>query len=85
MNCRPGVAHMTEPWQPLNLLIAAEQALASGCDAPALAQFAPSRCRDQLPKRPVMQSHRITLSFHREMADLSRELVGPDISRCHYF
>jgi hypothetical protein len=40
-----------------------------GCDAPALAQFAPSRCRDQLPKRPVMQSHGITLSFHREMAD----------------
>jgi hypothetical protein len=29
VNCRPGVAHMTEPWQPLNLLIAAEQALAS--------------------------------------------------------
>ena len=27
-----------------------------------------------------MQSHGITLSFHREMADASRELVGPDIS-----
>jgi hypothetical protein len=25
-----------------------------------------------------MQSHGITLSFHREMADSSRELVGPD-------
>jgi hypothetical protein len=25
-----------------------------------------------------MQSHGITLSFHREMADMSRELVGPD-------
>jgi hypothetical protein len=49
-----------------------------GCDALALAQFAPSRCRDQLPKRPVMQSPGITLSFHREMADASRKLVGPD-------
>src|SRR5258708_28120372 len=29
---------------------------------------------------PVMQSHGITLSFHREMADSSRELVGPDIT-----
>src|SRR6266705_3117989 len=27
-----------------------------------------------------MQSHGITLSFHREMADASRELVGPDIT-----
>jgi hypothetical protein len=27
-----------------------------------------------------MQSHGITFSFHREMADSSRELVGPDIS-----
>ena len=27
-----------------------------------------------------MQSHGITLSFHREMADSSRELVGPDIT-----
>jgi hypothetical protein len=27
-----------------------------------------------------MQSHRITLSVHRDMADSSRELVGPDIS-----
>ena len=45
-----------------------------------LAWFAPSRCRDQLPKRTVMQSHGITLSFHREMADMSRELVGPDVS-----
>src|SRR5947199_4552436 len=36
----------------------------------------PHRCRDQLPKRLVMQSHGITLSFHREMADSSRELVG---------
>src|SRR5437899_8779168 len=44
------------------------------------AYFAPNRCRDQLPKRPVMQSHGITLSFHREMADSSRELVGPDIT-----
>src|SRR5262252_7301445 len=26
-----------------------------------------------------MQSHGITLSFHREMADSSRELVGSDI------
>jgi hypothetical protein len=25
-----GVAHMATPWQPLNVLIAAEQALASG-------------------------------------------------------
>jgi hypothetical protein len=31
-------------------------------------------------KRPVMQSHGITLAFHREMADSSRELVGPDIT-----
>ena len=45
-----------------------------------LAQFAPDRCRDQLPKCPVMQSHGITLSFHREMADSSRELVGSDIT-----
>src|SRR5260221_10416541 len=36
--------------------------------------------RDQLAKRPVLQSHGITLSFHREMADSSRELVGPDIT-----
>src|SRR5438093_12811154 len=27
-----------------------------------------------------MQTHGITLSFHREMADSSRELVGPDIT-----
>src|SRR5438094_9875771 len=27
-----------------------------------------------------MQSHEITLSFHREMADSSGELVGPDVS-----
>src|SRR5439155_1002089 len=45
-----------------------------------LAYFAPNRCRDQLPKRPVVQSHEIALSFHREMADASRELVGPDIT-----
>src|SRR5499427_6310157 len=40
--------------------------------------FAPHRCRDQLPKRPVMQSHGITFSFHREMTDSSRELVRLD-------
>src|SRR5204863_5265833 len=34
----------------------------------------------QLPKCAVMQSHGITLSFHREMANSSRELVGPDVS-----
>src|SRR5262245_29293692 len=51
-----------------------------GSDAPALAYFAPNRCRDQIPKRPVMQSRGITPSFHREMADSSRELVGPDVS-----
>src|SRR5947199_7550355 len=45
-----------------------------------LAYFAPNRCRDQPQKRPVLQSHGITLSFHREMADSSRELVGPDVS-----
>src|SRR6266511_6290595 len=45
-----------------------------------LAYFAPHRCRDQLPKRPVMQAHGITLSFHREMADSSRELGGPDVT-----
>src|SRR5438445_9843519 len=45
-----------------------------------LAYFAPNRCRDQLPKRPVMQTHGVTLSFHREMTDSSRELVGPDIT-----
>jgi hypothetical protein len=27
-----------------------------------------------------VQSHGITLSFHRKMADASRELVGPDIT-----
>src|SRR5207247_11368934 len=27
-----------------------------------------------------MQSHGITLSFHREMADSSRELAGPDVT-----
>ena len=27
---RPGVAYMPKPWTPLNVLIAAEQALASG-------------------------------------------------------
>jgi hypothetical protein len=32
-----------------------------------------------------MQSHGITLSFHREMADLSRELVGPDASAAATF
>ena len=51
-----------------------------GCDARALAQFAPSRCRDQLPNGPVMQSHGIPLSFHREMANSPREFVGPDVS-----
>src|SRR5215469_14688777 len=75
----PGVAYMPKP------LATAQTALPNkhwhrGCDAPALAQFAPSRCRDQLPKRPVMQSHGITLSFHREMADSSGELGGPDIT-----
>src|SRR5262245_41145255 len=32
-----------------------------------------------------MQSHRITLSFHREMTDSSRELVGPDSSAAAIF
>jgi hypothetical protein len=27
-----------------------------------------------------MQSHGITLAFHREMTDSSRELVGPDVT-----
>src|SRR6266566_8466667 len=45
-----------------------------------LAYFAPNRCRDQPQKRPVVQSHGITLSFHREMADSSREFVGPDVT-----
>src|SRR5207248_4675056 len=45
-----------------------------------LAYFAPNRCRDQPQKRPVVQSHGITLSFHREVADASRELVGPDVA-----
>jgi hypothetical protein len=36
--------------------------------------------RDQLPERPVVQAYGITLSFHREMADPSRELVGPDVT-----
>src|SRR6266702_5281236 len=45
-----------------------------------LAYFAPNRCRDQPQKRPVVQSHGITLSFHREVADASRELVGPDVT-----
>jgi len=44
-----------------------------------LAYFAPNRCRDQPQKRPVVQSHGITLSFHR-VADASRELVGPDVT-----
>jgi S1/P1 Nuclease len=44
----------------------------------SLAQFAPNRCRDQPHKCLVMQSHGITLSFHREMADSSRELVRLD-------
>ncbi len=30
MRFPPGVAYMPKPWQPLNVLIAAEQALASG-------------------------------------------------------
>src|SRR5215831_8256272 len=75
----PGVGYMPKP------LAAAQSAdryrnkhWHRGFDAPALAQFAPSRCRDQLPKRPVMQSHGITLSFHREMADSARELVRLD-------
>src|SRR5947209_1798969 len=46
----------------------------------SLVRFAPNRCRDQPHKCPVMQLHGITLSFHREMADSSRELVGSDIS-----
>src|SRR5262245_47804126 len=71
---------MPKSWQRLKVLIAAEQALRSLVRCPALASFAPNRCRDQLPKRPVMQSRGITLSFHREMADSSRELVGPDVS-----
>src|ERR1700752_2544720 len=45
-----------------------------------LAYFAPNRCRDQPQKRAVVQSHGITLPFHREMADSSRELVGPDVT-----
>jgi hypothetical protein len=53
---------------------------ASGTLSACLSLFAPHRCRDQLPKRPVMQSHGITLAFHRQMADSSRELVGPDIT-----
>jgi hypothetical protein len=45
-----------------------------------MSNFAPNRCRDQPRKSPVVQSHGITLSFHREMADASRELVGSDIT-----
>jgi hypothetical protein len=32
-----------------------------------------------------MQAHGITLSFHREMADSSRELVGSDITAAASF
>jgi len=32
------------------------------------------------PQAPGQESHGITLSFHRKMADSSRELVGPDIT-----
>src|SRR6266498_2595650 len=32
-----------------------------------------------------MQSHGITFSFHREMADSSRELVGPDVTAAGSF
>jgi hypothetical protein len=46
----------------------------------SLAQFAPNRCRDQPHKCPIMQSRGVTLSFHREMADSSRKLVGSDIT-----
>jgi hypothetical protein len=41
----------------------------------ALACFAPNRCRDQPHKRPVVQPHGITLSFHREMADAGVKYV----------
>ena len=53
---------------------------ASGTVSACFSLTRANRWPDQLPKRPVMQSHEITLSFHREMADLSRELVEPDIT-----
>ncbi len=70
----PAAAENKTPWPRAALHVSPPKTRQS------LAQFAPNRCRDQPHKCPVMQSHGITLSFHREMANSSRELVGPDVS-----
>jgi hypothetical protein len=53
---------------PLELLIAAEQALASRVRCACLSLVRARSLPDQLPKRPVMQSDGITLAFHGETA-----------------
>src|SRR5262249_16716698 len=81
----PPVAYMPRSWQPLKVLIVAEQALTSLVRCACLSLIRAKSCRDQIPKRPVMQSRGITLSFYREMADSSRELIGPDVSAAIVF
>ena len=60
---RPGAVYMPKSWQPLNVLIAAERPWHLGWDAPALDH-----------SRQAIAG--ITLSFHRETANSSREFVA---------
>src|SRR5262245_42517612 len=78
----PGEGHLRarkEPPRPKGSWPRAALPLSTPKTRQSLAQFAPNRCRDQPRKCPVMQSHGITLAFHRKMADSSREFVGPDV------
>jgi len=76
----PAPAGTKTPRAPKGLGLARPFAFPPPKTRQSLAQFAPNRCRDQPHKCPVMQSHGITLSFHRKMADSSREFVGLDIT-----
>jgi hypothetical protein len=44
-----------------------------------LSYFAPRRRRNQRQKGSVMQLHGVTLSFHRQVYDASREFVWPNV------
>jgi hypothetical protein len=67
-SCPTQQANLLTCCHPLELLIAAEQALASRVRCACLSLVRARSLPDQLPKRPVMQSDGITLAFHGETA-----------------
>src|SRR5262249_38608777 len=78
---RPSASvYMPRSWQPLKVLIAAEQALTSLVQYACLSLI---RAKSLPGSTPQALGHAVARDhspLHREMADSSRELVGPDIS-----